>query len=450
MRTILDADKRLSESLLWEIQRRYFLDAGISAWSNDVVPHQLSCSPFIAKQYAHVALAYLRDLAADPTFEPNSEQSIYFIELGAGSGRLMWHFIQHFLEPFSASPFAGWPIKFLLTDFAPTTVESWKNNPKLQTLVDDGLLELVLYDVDNARDPHSLPKGKANIFLANYFFDSIPQDTFVIEDGQLCDNLLTLSSSQPEPDLTDAKLWDRLQLHYESIPLKDEPYEDETYNEIMAIYAENLPDTVLTFPNVGLDLIQSWQRNGAEYQLWLTADRGHTLPDSLIGQSNPIPNLHGSFSLMVNYHAINQFVWMNEGVVCHPAQYQNNIQVLAYLLGVLPNQGQETQAAFDATVGSFGPDDYQELKMALLTNTESLSLPQLLSLYRLGEYDFDLLIQTELIFEKHILESEPVWWQDISLAFSEFEASYLSISSEDKFEGIFEQLFQLFEGLRAE
>lgn len=41
------------------------------------------------------------------------------------------------------------------------------------------------------------------ILIANYFFDSIPQDSFVIENEQLCQNLLTLYGSQPEPDLSD-------------------------------------------------------------------------------------------------------------------------------------------------------------------------------------------------------------------------------------------------------
>ena len=37
-RIIIDEDNPLSQSLLWKIQRQYFLKAGIDAWADDVVP----------------------------------------------------------------------------------------------------------------------------------------------------------------------------------------------------------------------------------------------------------------------------------------------------------------------------------------------------------------------------------------------------------------------------
>ncbi|MCP4423296.1 MAG: hypothetical protein GY803_02270 [Chloroflexi bacterium] len=44
-RHIIAADQRLSQSLLWEIQRRYFLRNGMKAWQNDEVPHDISSNP---------------------------------------------------------------------------------------------------------------------------------------------------------------------------------------------------------------------------------------------------------------------------------------------------------------------------------------------------------------------------------------------------------------------
>jgi len=46
---IIAADQRLSHSLIWQIQREYFLRQGMKAWQDDVVPHQISSSPFTAR-----------------------------------------------------------------------------------------------------------------------------------------------------------------------------------------------------------------------------------------------------------------------------------------------------------------------------------------------------------------------------------------------------------------
>ncbi|MBC6421522.1 MAG: hypothetical protein GDA43_09875 [Hormoscilla sp. SP5CHS1] len=55
------------------------------------------------------------------------------------------------------------------------------------------------------------------VVLANYFFDSIPQDCFYIKDGQLYESLVTLSTPQAEPELDDPALLDRVQISYKII-----------------------------------------------------------------------------------------------------------------------------------------------------------------------------------------------------------------------------------------
>ncbi|MCB0027603.1 MAG: hypothetical protein KDE28_06845, partial [Anaerolineales bacterium] len=82
---LLEADKRLSQSLIWQIQRDYFLKTGMAAWQADVVPHEISCNPYIARSYGRLILAYLRDWLAAGL---DVTEPIYVVELGAGSGRL--------------------------------------------------------------------------------------------------------------------------------------------------------------------------------------------------------------------------------------------------------------------------------------------------------------------------------------------------------------------------
>ena len=253
-RHIIEADKPLSQSLLWQIQRAYFLQQGIAAWQDDVVPSDISSNPVMARAYSQIVFGYLRDCFAAAQrgdFALDPSQPISIVELGAGSGRLAYHFLHTFLPRYQQSPFANQPIRYILTDFVPQIVAFWREHGRFQPYIDSGILDFGLFDVMEMR-PFTLvnsgqlfaPDTVQNpvVLIANYFFDSIPQDSFVIEDGLLCQNLLTLTSSQPEPSLTDPTIWDRLALHYEAIPLEKSFYDEPIYNQILDDYEAALPD----------------------------------------------------------------------------------------------------------------------------------------------------------------------------------------------------------------
>lgn len=440
---MLAGDQRLSKSILWDIQRQFFLQNGVVAWQNDIVPHYISSNPFMARAYSQIVLGYLRDIVADQetTTRLNPEQPIYIIELGAGAGRLAYHFLHQFHDRLAQSPFATMPIKFVMTDFVPDTITFWQQHKSFKPWVDAGLLDFALFD---AQTPQALelvhakqtlsPTALQNPFvlLANYFFDSIPQDCFTIEDGQLCESLLTLYSSQAEPDYADATLWDRLELAYEAIPLQQPYYDNDDYNQILARYEEFLPDTTLLFPNVGLDCLEFWRGYGNGRFLLLSSDRGYSLEESLLEQENPLPNLHGSFSLMVNYHAINHYVALQEGIILQPTHYQNNLQVAAYLLGHTAQHGAETRLAFSDAILNGGPDDFFALKTAVEKHYHELTLSQLLSYLRLSGWDADIFLDCFPALQAQIKQESEVWYADVYQVLHHIEEQYLSLNQDGK------------------
>ena len=106
-RTIIDADKPLSQSLLWQIQRTYFEQAGMKAWQDDVVPSNISSNPVMARAYSQIVFGYLRDCFATAQrgeFELDPSQPLNIIELGAGSGRMAYHFLQTFWPRYQHPP----------------------------------------------------------------------------------------------------------------------------------------------------------------------------------------------------------------------------------------------------------------------------------------------------------------------------------------------------------
>src|SRR6185295_12197231 len=89
----LEENQRLSRSLLWRLQRNYFEQRGIEAWSSGAVPHHITSSPFIADAYARVVMGFLRDWST-----LDHSQPVHIVELGSGSGRFAYSFLKKFLD----------------------------------------------------------------------------------------------------------------------------------------------------------------------------------------------------------------------------------------------------------------------------------------------------------------------------------------------------------------
>ena len=76
---VLEPDTLLSRSMVWGLQRTFYTDQGVAAWSQSRVPQSVTTSPNIAGAYARIALGFLHDVRThlDPS------QPVYFVELGA-------------------------------------------------------------------------------------------------------------------------------------------------------------------------------------------------------------------------------------------------------------------------------------------------------------------------------------------------------------------------------
>src|SRR5882724_834418 len=86
---LLEERQVFSRSLLWKLQRAYFAEAGADAWRLGEVPHYVTSNPRVADSYAEIVFAFWRDRnRLAPAAGP-----LHICELGAGSGRLAFHFL---------------------------------------------------------------------------------------------------------------------------------------------------------------------------------------------------------------------------------------------------------------------------------------------------------------------------------------------------------------------
>ena len=69
----VEGPRRLSESIIWNLQRGFYLRAGPEAWKPKGVPSYVTNNAFIARAYARMAVALMRVVpAATPVTTPRA------------------------------------------------------------------------------------------------------------------------------------------------------------------------------------------------------------------------------------------------------------------------------------------------------------------------------------------------------------------------------------------
>ena len=396
---ILEQNQRLSHSLLWKFQRQFFERQGVEAWNQGTVPHYMTSNPFIANAYGKVVFGFLRDwysVNGDDSALDLS-QPVYIIELGAGSGRFAYHFLKKFFAVFHHSPLSAIPVKYVLTDFVERNLQFWRTHPFLQPYFEQGVLDLAHFDLasddqltlqysGDRLTPETL--NHPPIVLANYVFDSIPQDVFSLKQGQLYETLVSLSTHQANPDRSDPNLLDRLDVTYEDSPITPDYYDDTDLNAVLAHYRQHLNDTTILFPIVALQCIRNLRRLSGDRLLLISGDKGYSHEAALLNRSNPGISRHGHcFSLMVNHHAIGQCFRHWGGRFLNTPHRHNSLNVCAFLLGHPPSGYGETELAYRTAIEQLGPDDFFTLKKIIEQHYDTLTFPEILAYLRASGWD---------------------------------------------------------------
>jgi len=117
----------------------------------------------------------------------------------------------------------------------------------------------------------------------------------------------------------------------------------------------------------------------------LSGDKGNNNPEQFVGLMNPHIAVHGSFSLMVNYHAIGAWFTVKGGFALHNPQQEASLKCSCFVLdtntfapsadiscdkdwtgtGSLTSSDKQRSVlyphlthAFNAHVEEFGPNDF--------------------------------------------------------------------------------------------
>jgi hypothetical protein len=395
---LVEESQRVSESMMFRLQRQFYELRGQGAWDTGIVPSYITNSPYIARSYAEVVLGYLRDLrrlGREGGLDPG--RPIHIVELAAGSGRFGFLFLKALADLQDDPALGGLTLRYVLTDFTRTNLEAWRAHPLREPFLASGALELGLFDrtadreirLEGGRVLSADTLGNPLVVLANYAFDVLPQDVFRIEGGRLHEVRVTLRHRRPSvPDLADPDVLMALDATFDKHEVEEGYYGDAELDRILGGYRARLADTTIPMPVAAFRGLRSLIDMARGRLLVLASDKAYAHEDQLAGLPAQPFQLHGgSFSMMVNFHAMAQLFEGRGGLAAATSQRHLGLQTVALCLGGDAAALAGTSRAFRGHLDELGPYDVCGLLAHQGRACKSIGLEHFLQLLRLSRWD---------------------------------------------------------------
>jgi len=391
--------RRLSESPLWDHQRRFYAGAATDIWGAGTVPHGITGNPRIANTYARLALAFLRAVRevpaggdADDVADAGDVARVpLVVELGGGSGRFAYLFARQLRE---LAP--GLRFTYVVTDFSAERVASWAAHPAFAPLVEDGFVDFAVLDADRPGPLELVVSGRTVapgsqrgpvVGIANYVFDTVRHDAYAVRSGELRECRVSVPAGAGADDATAGEPVTGLE--WDTVPCGPVP---DDVAAVLEVYRERLDDSAVLVPVGGLRCLDFLAGLTTGASCTLVADKGHSRLVDLCSHPEPSVVHHGSgFSLMVNFDFLARHARRTGGLAVLPPDPARSLVVAAFVRGDV-----DDPAGFEAGVRDqlldTGPDNWFTIR-PLLAAAPSPSLDTMLAGLRLSRFDPTLLVE---------------------------------------------------------
>ncbi|HEY6352019.1 MAG TPA: SAM-dependent methyltransferase [Candidatus Angelobacter sp.] len=398
---MLETDVPLSQSVIWRMQREFYVQRGVKAWTEDMIPQFITNNPFIAEIYAGMVLSFLGDCKG-PAASP--EKPLRIFELGAGVGKFSYLLLRQLSSLLRARGMVPATVRYCMTDCSESMIQHWRDNRDLAEFVSCGMLEFERFQVGEEIDSRFLSSRGPLVLIANYVFDSLPQDAFEVKDGKMFETLVSTTKPAQSEGAGTITL-SQLQLSYKNVAPGPQRYSDEAWNRILELYRSHLAKGTVLFPCAALEMLAKARNFSDGRMLVLVADKGFAHEEEMaLCQGPPTIEFHGAncFSQMVNLHAVGKYFQAIAGESLLPDKHSTSLNICGFLEGRPDDQFAATKAAYVEAQAAFGPDDLFTLFAWLNVHMEEMTVAQILAALRLSRWDPILLLRVFPVLARQI------------------------------------------------
>jgi tetratricopeptide (TPR) repeat protein len=305
---ILQTSKRFGHSAVWQLMQDFYEHESISAWNQ--VPFLITCSAMMADAYSDFILGYWQDLPSDCP--------LHIVELSTGSGRLSYLILKLLSEKIRRFPaLADRSFKYVMTDCAQKNIDFWMSHPHFQPFIKHDVLDFARFNPMTDTEIHLILEDKrlentAIVGIANYCFDTLPNDFFQVREKTLYEAQveLTLKPEENSTELPEKVTRRTVQplVSYQKATADYYPY--PLWNDILADQAEHYYNASFYFPFGGLSALEALKASSNGELMLVSSDKGYVKKEFHLGLEDPNCAFHGgAFSIMVNYDIV--LDWFN-------------------------------------------------------------------------------------------------------------------------------------------
>lgn len=387
----LEKQIRFSESAMWRDQNNYYDKKGLEAWDEDV-PFYITSNPFIGRLYANNMIRFMQDWLR--RYPDAKNYPFYILELGAGTGQFSFYVLKNLMMLKKSLQLNDVRIQYVMSDISDRAFDFWENHPALKSFLSEGVLEFSMYDlyhsttIDLYRSKTTVTKTEIKnplIVIANYLFDSIASDVFSVKDGELYESRITTKTNAKNIKDGLPIDWKKVTITYDELLVK-KPYYHNIFDDILFQYADHLVETHFQFPISSLQALQNLQQLSNQKLLLLTSDKAYGNLHELDYCEHPEIDFHGSFSVMVNYHAMGEYFKVCGGEYALQS-FRENIITGVLTSGFTFTELPEFQLSTHALINEFSPTDYFLLYENFEKNYQKASLAEISAQLNLSGWD---------------------------------------------------------------
>lgn len=355
----------LSNSILWQRMHDYYAQMGTEVWEEEVVPQQITNNTYLANIYAKLIVAQIQDYIL-ARGKPSDNSPFYIFEIGAGHGRLSFYLLENLRQTFKVF---GWPqkwLKLVMTDISLKSLETWKTHHALKPFIDEGWLDLAVYDANCDQEIKLAISGeqikedsiyKPLFVICNYIFDTLAQDAFQVIDHRLHEVELVIKNEKKIAKGSLKNYFKDAQYEFVKHPIDTNYYcENPTLNKILQAYEAECENAAFLMPIGAFQCIENLKKFTKGPVMFLVSDKGITDLDLFEENEDPDISFHGSVSMMVNFDALRRYAELCGGKSLLMGDKGADFQVANFIFHIdyeIPN----TTYTFSNSLSCFSPQD---------------------------------------------------------------------------------------------
>jgi hypothetical protein len=394
-RVVVEDDVPLSRSILWDLQRRFYMGRGPEAWGGGEVPSWITSNPLMAAFYAELVVAWaIEGLRTSPP-RIRTDEPVVILELGAGPGMLGHRFLTRLVDLEEIWRPTGLSFRYVMTDLVPANVAFWKDHPRLAPFFASGLLSVARFDPLN--DGAAVyPEGQRPIVagstlnpivvLANYFFDSIPTDLIRVGEGTAWRAHLTTTAPTALEPRPDPSVISDLEHTWTWREYDEAPY-GGVQDELVQFYTDALEEAHFPFPVGGFATMEVLDELSAGRMLLLTADKGANDLQRFGGTEHQNIVRHGDgFSFDANPDAIARWAVAKGGFALHNGPLAP-LSITAIVLGAARGDCTSTQLMWRHHTDARDPSEFYPHLKGFIDGDAPTTGRHLLTLLRESAWD---------------------------------------------------------------